>query len=299
MGFFSEVGTLISSCVSCCVSAVKGVSHFIAGSISGLGKNIGKIAGFLVNTLAMVAGSVIFGPVIGPIIANLFVKGICKVVSLLAKKLQVTQEEEAPEEVGYRMEEAEEHPEWKQREEFESFKEYYNYLKQQIPDETIDQKRMQDSLGVYRIIGASTLYEEIGVQEGIELPKELMLDIGRAKLTAEEFKCMLDVFKQLKIEGDSINDFMRGTMNFKEATGIYKALEAAFQDLYPDKSQQEVMERLDDIQSATRGDFSEALKQEDGCNTIKRLYEQEIKEEQEKREPLSDAEKVEFDQLKG
>lgn len=289
MGFFSFIG----SCISGVCSAV---GSFISGACSVFTKAVAGIAGIATGALSVVLGPL--GPILGPIIANLIIKVIGAVLSKLAKLLHITKEEEKPEEVGYRVDEASRHEDWKKREEFASFQDYYDYLRQQIPDEEIDKDKLNKNSGAYRIIGSSTLYHEIGEEEGMDLPGEFMMDIGRGKLSAEEVKTVLKTFKDLKVDGKSIADYWEGNMTFREEKPITEALRSAFAALYPEKSKEEINDRLDDIRSATRGTIDNG----DSLETLKRLYKDEISQMEQERADIakrgdSDALR-EFDRVK-
>lgn len=293
MGLISGLCSCIGSCISGVCSAV---GSFISGACSVFTKAVAGIAGIATGALSMVLGPL--GPILGPIIANLIIKVIGAVLSKLAKLLHITKEEEKPEEVGYRVDEAGRHEDWKKREEFASFQDYYDYLRQQIPDEEIDKDKLNKNSGAYRIIGSSTLYHEIGEEEGMDLPGEFMMDIGRGKLSAEEVKTVLKTFKDLKVDGKSIADYWEGNMTFREEKPITEALRSAFAALYPEKSKEEINDRLDDIRSATRGTIDNG----DSLETLKRLYKDEISQMEQERAGIaksgdSDALR-EFDRVK-
>lgn len=274
MGFFGFIG----SCISGVCSAV---GSFVSGACSVFTKAVAGIAGIATGALSVVLGPL--GPILGPIITNLIIKVIGAVLSKLAKLLHITKEEENPEEVGYRVDEASRHEDWKKREEFASFRDYYDYLRQQIPDEEIDQDKLNKNSGAYRIIGSSTLYHEIGEEEGMDLPGEFMMDIGRGKLSAEEVKTILKTFKDLKVDGKDISDYWEGNMTFREEKPITEALRGAFAALYPEKSKEEINDRLDDIRSATRGTIDNG----DSLETLKRLYKDEISQMEQERADIA------------
>lgn len=289
MGIFSFIG----SCISCVCSAV---GSFVSMACSVFTKAVAGIASVATDALSMVTEPL--GIILGPIVANLIMKGIGGCLSKLAKMLHITKREEKPEEVGYRVDEASRHADWKKREDFKAFQKYYDYLRQQIPDEEIDTDKMNKNSGAYRIIGASTLYHEIGEEEGMDLPGEFMMDIGRGKMSAEEVKTILKTFKDLKVDGKAMSDYWEGNMTFREEKPITEAIRGALAALYPEKSKEEVHDRLDDIRSATRGTIDNG----DALATLKRLYKEEISQMEQERADIvksgdSDALR-EFDRIK-
>lgn len=289
MGLFSFIG----SCISGVCSAI---GSFVSGACSVFSKAVSGIASIASGALSVVLGPL--GPILGPIVANILINVIGKVISKLAQLLGITRKKENPEEVGYRMDEANRHDDWKRKEDFDSFQAYYDYLREQIPDEAIDPEKMKKNSGAYRIIGASTLYQSIGEEEGMDLPGEFMMDIGRGRISAEEAKTILKTFKDLKVDGKDISDYWEGYMTFQKETPINKALGVAFSELYPEKSKEEINERLDDIRSATRG----AIDNGDSLAALKRLYKNEIGQmEQERAEIAKSGDRdalVEFDRVK-
>lgn len=112
MGFFSFIGSCISKAVG-----------FVSHAISSFGKAVGTIAKAAVHVVGTIASSTILGPVLGPIVSELVIKAVSWVVSKVAKSLNITKKEEKPEEIGYRMEEAEKHSDWKTRDNFKTFDE--------------------------------------------------------------------------------------------------------------------------------------------------------------------------------
>ena len=97
------------------------------------------------------------GPVIGPIVEQLVFKVVIKGIEYFARKMGIIEEEEKAEEVGYRVEEAEEHEDWMRQENFPSFEEYYAYLKKQIPDTEIAYAKLKENRDRYMALGTMEL----------------------------------------------------------------------------------------------------------------------------------------------
>ncbi len=278
MSFLECIKSVGIALVSGISSAVSIVSSFSKEAISVVGETIGRFALDAVKMLNIL--SIVLPPHL-QILVMLTVEVISTVSSALAKMLGITKKEEKSEEVGYRMDEAVRHDDWQQREDFESFQAYYDYLKQQIPDDAIDQEKLERDKIAYTILGSSTLYHEIGGHVKIELPVEFFVGIGLAKMTAEETNAMIEVFKKEGIEGQGIVDFLEGRMLFSEEQRIRNDMETAFQKLYPKKSQQEVQDRLDDIQAANRGKIDKDFPDSENIKTMERLFRSEIDNQRE------------------
>lgn len=241
MGLFGFIG-------SCFKKAVSFVSH----AISSFGKAVGTIAKAAAHIVGGIATSTILGPVLGPIVSELVIKAVSWVVSKVAKSLNITKKEEKPEEIGYRMEEAEKHSDWKTRDNFKTFDEYNDYLKEQIP--TIDEQKMRADHLNYALIGSSALKKEISTTVGMDVPEEFMIDWGRCGMKPEEVRAIMDTFKQLGYGKVAFNDYVRGHLSLKEAREVRSALIESFMALDPQMTKGDAADRLDDLRYAANND---------------------------------------------
>ena len=163
MGFWSSLGSAISSCVRGACSVVSSVVRGVGSALSSFAsKAVGLVAGIASKASAFVGlvatlplGSL--GPIVGAVIQQLAIVFVTKAIEYLAKKLGLIEEREKVEEVGYRVEEAQEHDDWKKQEDFKSFEEYYAYLKEQIPDDKIDRRKLEENRERYTILGMMEL----------------------------------------------------------------------------------------------------------------------------------------------
>lgn len=260
------VGAIGSAIGSAITSAAGAIASFASSAVGAI-KSVGTIAKTVVGaakTLAIKESE--------PLLADAMVSFTGRTISKLAKKLKITKEEEKPEIVGYRIVEANNHPEWKPREDFDDFQAFNDYLKQKEPDDSINQDKLNQNNETYRIIGTSALYHEIGVHEDMNLDGEFMVDIGRARITEEEAKAILETFKNLGLQEGDLTEYFKGNMSFKIESTITDALVKAFQKYFPQMHKEEVIERLDDIRFATRGEISN----EDIKIAMHRLYDEDI-----------------------
>lgn len=263
------------------LEVIKAVEPLFTDTISINGEHVGKIIKEIAYKFISLETSKILGPEKGPKIARLIVDTIAEILTLLAEQQHIIREEEPIDKIGYYMEMAGQHTAWKRREDFDLFQDYYDYLKQQIPDDTLDEEQLERNRKIDQIYGIGLLFNEINLQNKIHLPLEFLFDIGRANLTFEEVKCMLDVFQRFDLTDASIVDVMQGNMNFHEASMIWKTLETAFKESNIYGTQQENQERLDDIRSASRGSWEELLQNQLQLQGIVRLYERHMKEKME------------------
>lgn len=219
MGLFSGFCSLVGSCISGACSAV---SSFVSGAVgalgnmvSSLGGAVGKLIGACVDKLGAIITSVcvsVLGPVLGPIVAQLIMAYIKKTVMDLAKK--VLGLDDKPEEVGYRIKEAEEHPEdFRRPEEFPSLEDYYKYLKSEIK---IDKEKLEAHKLEYEALGISTLSVAIGEKLGIELTGDFLGEIGICNLSTDEVIAITQVFRDLGYSRVALGDYLQGKIENPE-----------------------------------------------------------------------------------
>ncbi len=115
-------------------------------------------------------GGIVSGPlggILGPVIGQIIIKVLVKAVEKLAKTLGIIKENDNTEELGYRIAEAnrEENKNWKQKEDFGTLAEYYDYLKKQIPDDRINYDKLKRNRDYYAVLGmaaeTSAIEEEL------------------------------------------------------------------------------------------------------------------------------------------
>ena len=200
MGFFSFVGSVLSGAVSLAGSVISTVGSAIGSALSAavsvcktVAKTvIAKAAMNILGPLVTIACGVL-GPVIGPIVAELIKRKIEEVLRNLLGGL----EDERTDEMGYRLEEAENHDDWKKSDEFESFKEYYEYLKQQIPDEEIDQAKLTERKYFYEAIAINTLADEAVKKFNINIEPDFLMEIGRSAMEPKEAEAIIAAYKNM------------------------------------------------------------------------------------------------------
>ena len=260
MGFFSSVcGAISSACSAACSvarSVVGGVGRALSsfasravGIVAGIASKAASFVG-LVATLPLGP----LGPVVGAIIQQLVIHAVTKTVEYLAKKLGIIGERDKVEEVGYRVEEAQEHDDWKRQEDFKSFEEYYAYLKEQIPDDKIDRAKLAANRERYLILGAMELTSGLERQLEIKLPEEFLFEIGRSRMEPNEILAIVDAFKFLGSDTVYISDYFKGKLSRDETIKIEDALIVALRKHYPNKSDDDLFERLGVMRMASRND---------------------------------------------
>lgn len=273
MGFFSSffggIGRALTGAVKTvgrCVGSVlstagRALAH-VAGAIGG---NLGKIFGAAVRVIGAVAAIAVgpLGPVLGPIVAQIIIEAAAKVIAKIAKSLGIIEADDKVEEIGYRLEEAcaideqgqLKHPEWKRLEDFDNLHDYYAYLKVMIPDEAIDYGKLKQNRIRYTTVGAATLTDSWGKVAGIEIPDDFVVAIGRADLKQGEVQAVVNAFKSLGFTSVRFNDFLLAKgMAPDKINDLRDAIIAAYQEIYPDKTGDDIRMRIHEWRQAARDD---------------------------------------------
>lgn len=279
MGLFSAIGGAISSCIRGACSLASRVVSGVGSALSSFAsKAVGLVAGIaskaasfvgLVATLPL--GSL--GPILGPIVQQLVIHFVTKAIEYLAKKLGLIEEREKVEEVGYRVEEAQEHDDWKRQEDFKTFEEYYAYLKEQIHDDKIDRRKLEENRERYMILGAMELTNGLEMRTGIKMPEDFLFEIGRSRMETNEILAIVDAFKALGSDTVYVSDYFKGKLSRDENIKIEDALLASLRKYYPEKDDDALYERLGVMRMASRDDTKLADVYGVTEQTVKRIEE--------------------------
>ena len=274
------LGSLISGACSAVGSAISGACSIVGGAISGVCSVAGsalsrvfssatslcsKIASTVLGKGAMAllgkVGSLVLGPlgpVLGPIVAELILR---KVIEIVVKALSGTKEQDV-DKMGYRLEEANkrENKDWKRPEDFNDFDEYYEYLKQQIPDEKIDKEKLAKDRQFYETVGISALSQEIGKKYGIETPVEFFFDAARCYMEENEVQAFIMAYKELGYETLTASDYLQGKVTPEERKNIRNALLDSLKSLYPKENELVLKTRLFEMEKCSQDDLYMANK---------------------------------------
>ena len=260
MDILSSLGNVISSTVSTVASGISrglsalggALSSFASSAVGIIGKIAAKAASFvgLLSTLPLGP----LGPILGPIIGQIILKVVAKGIECLAKKLGIIKDKYEVEEVGYRIEEAQQHEEWKKQEDFNTFEEYYEYLKMQIPDEKIDYAKIKENRNRYMVIGTMELTKGVEEIKGIQLPEDFLFEIGRSRMETDEIRAIIDAFKEIGYASVMVSDYFKGKLSRDESKRVEGALLANMKKYYPGKDDDTLYERLGVMRMASRND---------------------------------------------
>lgn len=260
MGFWSSLGSALSSVVSSVASGISrgfsalgsALSSFASSAVGIVGKIASKAASFMGLLTTLPLGPL--GPILGPIIGQLILKVVAKGIEYLAKKLGIIKEKDEVEEVGYRVDEAQQHDDWKKQEDFKTFEEYYDYLKKQIPDEQIDYAKIKENRNRYMVIGTMELTKGVEEVKGIKLPEDFLFEIGRSRMETNEIQAIVEAFKELGYGSVMISDYFKGKLSREESKHVESALLTNMKKYYPTKDDDALYERLGVMRMASRSD---------------------------------------------
>lgn len=260
MGFLSSIISGVSSVLGVVASG-------IGSALGGVGRTLAELSGSAVGILGQLASKASafvglltglqkgpLGPIIGPIVGQLVFKVVIKGIEYFAKKMGIIEEDGKAEEVGYRVEEAEEHEDWMRQENFPSFEEYYAYLKKQIPDTEIDYAKLKENRDRYMALGTMELTKGLEERIGIELPEEFLFEIGRSRMEGAEIQAVAEAYKTLGYDSVHFSSYLQGRLEREESRQIEEALLSSMKKYYPNKDEDMLHERLGMMRAASRDD---------------------------------------------
>lgn len=250
---FGFIGSIIGGAISLAGSALSAIGSAIGGALKGavsLCKSLGNLASLKVLGPLVSIASGILGPVLGPIVADLVIRKIIEV----ALKLVLGTDKEKADEMGYRLEEADKHADWKKSSDFDSFKEYYEYLKQQIPDEEIDREKLKKDKYYYESVAIDKMADETGKKYGIKVEPEFFVEIGRSLMEEKEVEAIIAAYKSLGYDRVALSDYFKGKLSPAENQKIRDALLVTLKNAYPQKSDADLRSRLSIMRRCSNDD---------------------------------------------
>ena len=257
MGLFGKIWSGVKAACGAVSRGISSIAHFVSSGISKVASAACSVGSGVLKHLSGVASGVskFLTPVLGPLapiasslLTNLAFDFIGKVTAEIAEAFGITEEKEDPAEIGYRIVEAENHPEWEQREECDSFSEYYGKLKEHIPE--VNHDEINANPMYYGAIGIGIEWNEISEHTGMELSSEFVSLIGMGKITQEEVKLILGLFQKENLKGQDVMDFLQHRMSVGAEKIIRGKILDLYGELYPDKTREELDARIETIMTA-------------------------------------------------
>lgn len=238
MGFFSSVVSGVSN-------ALSAAGSFISGAVSSLSSSIGGA----ISRLAPNIVKPFLGLGIGEILTAIQVISI--VIGAIANILGVKEENESPEEIGMKAEEAEK--QGIKPENFDSYQEYINCIRKeiQIDKNKLDNLSAEDKIK-YGVVGSAILVKGIEEKEKFEIPAEFVSEIGRQNLSIEETRQYIKEFKSENLQLKDFTTYLKGTTEDKIYEKVGNAIESSIRALNPDISEQDLDNKIINMENEAR-----------------------------------------------
>ena len=220
MGLFSAIGGFFS-----------GVCSAISSAFSSLGSSLTTFATKIVELA-------------GPLLET-----VGKIASLVAKFLGVTEELENPLELGLRAEMSDKKPE-----DFDSYKDYINYIKNEVK---IDEEKLKNASDIdkakYSAIGSGILIKGIEDKKGMDIGADVFVALAKIGMEtldklggARGIDAILDTFKDGKLS--EFAKYVSGDLNsVKDKIMVSDKLTETFKNLNPEMDIKDIQKEVMDM----------------------------------------------------
>lgn len=212
MGFWSGLGSMVSSACSMVSSAVSSIGNALVSSASKLLD--------------------LPGTRLGPIV---------EIIRIVATLIGVLTKDDDVEEIGAKAMQ----PESKKPEDFDSNAEYIDYLREEVK---LDKEKFNKAGDIEKAartaVGASIVANGISEQKGFDIPLETWVAMAKLNLTdkAEEVDKLLETFKDGKLE--DFSKYVDGTLDIQKEGEIGDYLVEMYKELEPNSSIEEIEDRV-------------------------------------------------------
>jgi len=219
MGFWSSVGSAISSAVSGAVSVVSSAVKSI-GSVVVEGAK--KFLEFEEDKL----------------------KTIITILETIAKALGIIKPEEDAEELGDKAMKADKKPE-----DFDSTNEYIEYLRNEIRSSKEELEALPKEERLARVaIGSALLSKAISEKKDINIPVEFWNEAVNLGLDAQQIDTFLKKFQDAGIAPSEFLKYLKRELNEEKENKMDSILEQTYRELEPDISDKDLEAKLLQLQ---------------------------------------------------
>ncbi len=215
MGFWSSLGSAISSVVSKAVSVVSSAIKTVGSVVVEGAKKFLEIG---IDKL----------------------KTVVTILETIAKALGIIAPNEDAEELGDKAMRADKKPE-----DFDSINEYIEYLRNEIKSsrEEIEALSLEERLA-RRSVGASLLSKAIAEKKSLEIPAEFWKESVRVGLNAKEIDEFLTKFQKAGIAPSDFVKYLKKELEVNEEEKMDSTLIQAYKELEPNLSEKEIEEKV-------------------------------------------------------
>ncbi|MDQ7005566.1 MAG: hypothetical protein Q9N67_11875 [Ghiorsea sp.] len=219
MGFWSSVGSCLSSAISCVSSVVSSIGGALASGASSLLK--------------------VAGPWLGP---------IGQIAQVIGIALDVLKPKEHVEELGAKAMESD-----KSMADFDSTSEYIDYIRNDIKLDTEKFEHATEAEKLARLaIGTCITIKGVEEKKGFDIPMDTWLALGKMGMEKLEGKskdidAMIEAFKTGESAKD-LNAYVDGKLDAKTELAVGDKLADVYRQLEPEASKEAIEKRVIDAQ---------------------------------------------------
>lgn len=180
---------------------------------SAVGSLCSKIGGAVMGGVSSLVSAIapVIGPVLGPAIKDILSVFVA-VISFLAELFTDKPEEEKPEEIAMKAEQADKKPE-----NFDSINDYLEYLRNEVKLDPADlEKLTPEKRQTYQLVGLGLYIKNIEEQQGVKLDPDFLKSIPKLKDQGYEAADIANLMQSMKNNGvtdmKQYVDFMKGDL---------------------------------------------------------------------------------------
>ncbi|MDO5517064.1 MAG: hypothetical protein Q4F66_05875 [Clostridium sp.] len=228
-------------------SAISAVGSAISSSISSLCSGIGGALFSGTGGVATIAKAFI-APVIGLGLPEILlaVQAVGAIISVVAEILGLKKEEESPEELGMKAEQADKKPE-----DFESTQAYIEYLRKEVQVDKDKLENLTDAEKIgYGAVGSALYAKGIEEKYGMQMSGDFWTTVSQMKMSGQEVKTYIDNFKMHDItDMKDMTDYIKGVplADGKDRGNISSAMIESLREINPGMSDEILEEKLLDM----------------------------------------------------
>lgn len=217
------------------------------GIITGICAGISAAIGVVSTAICSVGGALVAGakaliPIMSTVSGALeVVSRICTVIVAIASILGIAKEDEKLDEIGAKTLQEDTRPKL----EGESAEEYMEYLRNEVElDREKFEKLKEEEKLACSAIGARLMSDSIEEKLGFDLPSNAILAAGLAKMSSNEFKVLIDKFKENDINSlKSIDGYLGNKLDINEGLKVDDIVSESIKKANPELSEDKVRER--------------------------------------------------------
>lgn len=180
---------------------------------SAVGSLCSKIGGAVMGGVSSLVSAIapVIGPVLGPAIKDILSVFVA-VISFLAELFTDKPEEEKPEEIAMKAEQADKKPE-----NFDSINDYLEYLRNEVKLDPAElEKLTPEKRQTYQLVGLGLYIKNIEEQQGVKLDPDFLKSIPKLKDQGYEAADIANLMQSMKNNGvtdmKQYVDFMKGDL---------------------------------------------------------------------------------------